>query len=167
VQVMAESIYFQCRKAAAEHNEKLKSRPGAAELLGVSESSLAHYELGVTKTVPVDVVVMMAELYGAPELKNLYCKNECPIGRDCPVATREVSIEEATVHLLGGMQHEAMQDAAKTLLRIAADGVLTPEEAAELEPMQAALDIVCKAVSELKILVEKTRKRKGERHGAD
>ena len=163
---MAENMYFRCRKEAAAHNDKLNSREGAAELLGVSESSLAHYELGITKNIPVDVVVMMAEVYGAPELMNWYCKTECPIGRDRPLAIKEVSIEEATVHLLGSLQHEALQDAAKTLLRIAGDGKLTPEEIEELEPMQEALDIVREAISELKILVEKTQKRKGDRHGA-
>ena len=167
MQVMAETMYFRCRKEAETRNDKLNSREGAAELLGVSESSLAHYELGITKNIPVDVVVMMAEVYGAPELKNWYCKTECPIGCDNPVATKEVSIEEATVHLLGSMQQEPLQDAARTLLRIAADGELTPKEIEELAPMQEALDTVQEAISELRILVEKTQKRKGVNHGAD
>lgn len=58
-----ENIYFRCRKEAAMHNQKLSSREGAAELLGISVSSLQKYELGVTKTVPVDMVVLMADLY--------------------------------------------------------------------------------------------------------
>lgn len=43
-----ENIYFQCRKCAAAYNDKLNSREGAAELLGVSVSSLADYELDMT-----------------------------------------------------------------------------------------------------------------------
>jgi len=66
-----ETIYFRCRKEAAVHNERLNSRAGAAELLGISESSLAKHELGITKVVPVDLVDDMAELYGCPELKKL------------------------------------------------------------------------------------------------
>lgn len=57
---MNENVYFECRKKAAIHNERLNSRAGAAEILGISESTLAHYELGITKNIPVDVVVMMA-----------------------------------------------------------------------------------------------------------
>lgn len=73
---MNENVYFECRKRAAIHNERLNSRAGAAEILGISESTLAHYELGITKNIPVDVVVMMAEVYNAPELKCIYCKTE-------------------------------------------------------------------------------------------
>ena len=71
-QDMNENVYFECRKRAAIHNERLNSRAGAAEILGISESTLAHYELGITKNIPVDVVVMMAEVYNAPELKCIY-----------------------------------------------------------------------------------------------
>lgn len=49
----AETMYFRCRKEAALHNDRLNSRAGAAEALGISESSLAKHELGITKVVPV------------------------------------------------------------------------------------------------------------------
>lgn len=67
------SIYFQCRKEAAKYNDRLSSREGASEMLNVSVSSLSNYELGLTP-VPTDVVVRMADLYGAPELEACYCK---------------------------------------------------------------------------------------------
>lgn len=73
-----ENIYFRCRKEAAKYNDKLNSRESASELLGVSVSSLADYELGNTKVVPVDKVVLMADLYNAPQLLNGYCARECP-----------------------------------------------------------------------------------------
>lgn len=72
------SIYFQCRKEAAKYNDRLSSREGASEMLNVSVSSLSNYELGLTP-VPTDVVVRMADLYGAPELEACYCKNDCPM----------------------------------------------------------------------------------------
>jgi hypothetical protein len=56
------NVYFKARKKAAIYNERLYSREGAAELLGVSVSTLADYELGNTKVVPVDKVVLMAEM---------------------------------------------------------------------------------------------------------
>ena len=49
-----ENVYFVARKRAAMYNERLYSREGAAELLGISVSTLADYELGNTKVVPVD-----------------------------------------------------------------------------------------------------------------
>lgn len=53
-----ENVYFVARKKAAMYNERLYSREGAAELLGISVSTLADYELGNTKVVPVDKVVL-------------------------------------------------------------------------------------------------------------
>jgi len=56
------NVYFQARKKAAIYNERLFSRESAAELLGISSSTLAGYELDRTKVVPVDKVVLMAEM---------------------------------------------------------------------------------------------------------
>lgn len=63
--------YFESRKKASEHDERLTSREGAGDLLGVSWSSMADYERGLTK-VPVDVVIRMADLYKDPSLLNWY-----------------------------------------------------------------------------------------------
>lgn len=41
----ADNVYCRYRKAAAMYNDKLNSREGAAELLGISQSTLADYEL--------------------------------------------------------------------------------------------------------------------------
>lgn len=53
--------YFESRKRAAEHDERLTSRERAGDLLGVSWSSMADYERGLTR-VPVDVVIRMRGL---------------------------------------------------------------------------------------------------------
>lgn len=63
------NIYFACREKAAKYNDLLNSRERAAELLGISTSTLANHELGVTKNVPPDTVVMMSDLYKTPELR--------------------------------------------------------------------------------------------------
>lgn len=155
-------MYFECRKRAAETNDRLRSRASAAEYLGISESSLAHYELGITKSVPVDVVVMMAELYNAPELKNHYCKTECPIGKQMPIATDVQTLEAAAVHLLGSLDTGEIEDYARRILRIASDGKVTEDERAETEAIIKALERICTAVSELKIITDRHRKGKRE-----
>ena len=82
-----QNVYFQARKKAAMSNDRLASREGAAEMLGLSPYTLADYELGNTKVVPVDKVVLMADLYNAPELITGYCRYECPIHGYLPLAT--------------------------------------------------------------------------------
>ena len=104
-----QNVYFQARKKAARYNDKLNSREGASEMLGVSPYTLADYELGITKVVPVDKVVLMAELYNAPELITGYCKYECPIHGFMPLATEEKSIQGIALRLLKGMDDSDLQ----------------------------------------------------------
>ncbi len=129
---MNDNIYFQARKRAAEWNEKLRSREGAAELLGVSVSSMSSYELGTLKSIPVEAVVMMADLYKAPELLAAYCKNECPIGKDSNIIMEHGSIEAIAVRLACAIDPQKLAKARERMLHIAADGKVSAEERADL-----------------------------------
>ncbi len=149
------NIYRACREEAAKYNDKLKSRESAAELLGISTSTLSNYELGITKAVPVDIVVLMADLYNCPQLKNLYCKRECPIGMGMPVATEINSLASVTVRLLNDLDDEEIQDMKRQLLRIAADGEIYENEKKEFEIIMENLDSLAKTISELRMFSEK------------
>lgn len=130
-----ENVYFVARKKAAMYNERLYSREGAAELLGISVSTLADYELGNTKVIPVDKVVLMADLYNAPELKTGYCKHECPICSYLPVATEAKGLEGIALRLMKRLDCD------------------------ELKKILAFLDEVAESISELKIVGEKFLKK--------
>jgi transcriptional regulator with XRE-family HTH domain len=136
-------------------NDKLYSRESTAELLGISSSTLANYELGVTKVVPPDAVVMMADLYRAPELKNHYCANDCPIGRGTPIPTSVSSIELATIKIIKAFSLEDAEAAKKKLVDIAADGQITPEEIPSLEWVLGYLDATSRAIGELRLVCHK------------
>lgn len=62
--------YRECRKQAATYNRALSSMEKAAELLGVAVSTMSNYELGIT-VPPVDIIVKMADLYRAPQLRTI------------------------------------------------------------------------------------------------
>ena len=148
-----ENPCFRCRKEAAKYNDKLNSREGAAEMLGVSVSSLADYELGITKVIPVDKVVLMAELYNAPELKAWYCAEECPIGRGFPMPSAEItSVERTTMQLLKQLREADVRDVKDTLIDITADGVISDDERPELEKILEYLDGLIKAAGELRLI---------------
>lgn len=150
-----ETIYFRCRKEAAVHNERLNSRAGAAELLGISESSLAKHELGITKVVPVDLVDDMAELYGRPELRTNYCKKECPLGRDLDLATEVAPIERVTLGILQGLSTGKIEQVKQQLVDIAADGVIDGQEVPKMWEIVDYLGKLSKSVAELQLLCEK------------
>ena len=158
----AETMYFRCRKEAALHNDRLNSRAGAAEALGISESSLAKHELGITKVVPVDLVALMADLYGCPELKANYCKNECPLGRDLTLATEVSPIERVTLNILSGLSTGKIEQIKQQLIDIAADGVIDSSEAPQMRGIVDYLGRLSKSVAELQLLWEKQLK-DGER----
>ena len=161
-----ENIYFTCRKRAALHNDRLNSRESAAELLGISSSTLANYELGITKAVPVDMVVMMADLYGAPELKSMYCKNDCLIGRMLPIATKIDSLQGITIRLLSCLDDGELSAIKKKMLEIAADVMISSDEEKELASILERLDKLSKSISELRMLAEKCKER-GKGNGTD
>ncbi len=153
---VSENPCFRCRKEAAKYNDKLYSREGAAEMLGVSVSSLADYELGITKVIPVDKIVLMAELYNAPELKAWYCSTECPIGRDFPMPSADItSVERTTMKLLKQLRQSELQKVKDTLVDITADGVISEDERVDLEGILKYLDELIKAAGELRLIGSK------------
>lgn len=154
------NIYFQARKAASIYNEKLYSREGAAELLGLSVASLADYELGNIKTVPVDKVVLMADLYRCPELKNQYCKNECPIGRQLPIATQQGTVEKVAVRLLSELDTDGIEEMLKAVVRVAADGEIEEDELQQVRDISKKMSCIQKAISEFQLMVEKMEDRR-------
>lgn len=148
-----ENLCFRCRKEAAKYNDRLNSREGAAELLGVSVSSLADYELGITKVVPVDKIVLMAELYNAPELKMWYCKSECPIGKSFPLPSADNStVERATMNLLKQLREEEIHTVKETLIDITSDGVISDDERLDLAEVLDYLDGLIEAAGKLRLI---------------
>ncbi len=151
-----ENPCFRCRREAAKYNDKLHSREGAAELLGVSVSSLADYELGNTKVIPVDKIVLMADLYNAPELKAWYCSSECPIGRSFPMPSSDLStVERTTLNLLRQLRQDDVEQVREKLIDITADGVISEDERVDLADILAYLDKLIKAAGELRLIGQK------------
>ena len=153
------NVYFKARKRAATYNEKLYSREGAAELLGISVSTLADYELGNTKGVPVDKVVIMADLYNSPELIAGYCMRECPVHGFLPLATEERSIQGIALRLLKRFNEDDLKAMKEDLIDITEDGIISEDEVPRLKAILETLDKMAETISEMKIIGEKYIKR--------
>lgn len=149
------NVYFKARKNAAEYDDRLSSREGASELIGVSESTLADYELGCTKVVPVDKVCLMAEYYHSPELKNWYCKNECPIGKDMPIATEAKGIEGVVLKLIQQFSADRMDDFLNKVIDIAQDGEVTDQEIGALKMTMEWASTMEMALNQFRLSAEK------------
>ena len=147
------NIYFRARKAAAGYNKRLTSRDAASELLGYGASTLAGYELGTVKTVPPEAVMMMADLYCAPELRNQYCSLECPIGKGSPIATDVGSIDKIAVRLIKAQN--SLDKAKADLIDIASGPDITHDKLPLIVALLQCADEMISPISELKLMCQK------------
>lgn len=150
---LGETPYRECRKQAAIYNDALGSME-RAEMLGVSVNTLSNYELGVT-VPPVDIIIVMADLYRAPQLKTMYCKNECLIGRCMPVAVEAGSIDNIVIRIIKQFKESRIEGLKDKLIGIAEDGKVSEEEEKELNEICQELDEMVKTVWELKLVQER------------
>ena len=148
----ADNPFCKARLEAARYNDRLFSKDGAAELLGISVSTLSDYELGITKVVPPDMVLKMADLYNAPELRNYYCRELCPLGGDMPVLELEdldcISIKAFAVF-------RKLNEAKDLLLDITEDGMIDESEKPQLEKILGTLDELEHVAQSLKVWLKK------------
>ena len=150
-----ENIYLRCRKDAAKYNDKLNSREGAAELLGISPFSLRDYEVGATKFVPVDKVLIMADLYNAPELKRYYCANECPLGAYCS-EIQPMPAERTYIRLKNAIAD--IDQAMESLSEIMDDGIITEDEIDTLKDVKELFIKARQRVDETLAVLEKAER---------
>ena len=117
--------YYEARMRAAKYNETLLTRAGAVEYLpGVTEDSLKKYELDINRP-PNTVVALMADAYNEPELRQWYCVNECPLGKDCREIP-DMPAERALIRLQNSV-HE-MEQLTRQLSLLMEDGKLDEDE---------------------------------------
>lgn len=128
-----ENIFTQARYNAAKFNDRLNSREGASEELGIDRSRLARIELGSKNPFP-DEVLMMSDIYNAPELKSYYCKNMCPLGKDFP-EIRVEALDRISIKALSSFRK--ISAAKELLLDITEDGVITEDEKEDLNKIKS------------------------------
>lgn len=148
----ADNPFCKARLDAAKRDNRLFSKEGAAELLGVSVSTLSDYELGNTKVIPPDMIGRMARLYDAPELENYYCTEMCPLGYGMQKVTVE-NLDRISLKALDSFRR--VERTAGFLLDITADGVITEDEKPALNKVLEHLDELMAVAQELKIWVKK------------
>ena len=141
--------WYQARIKAAKYDDRLLSREGAAERLGMSVSSVADAELGLSKCMPVDKAVLMADLYKAPHLLNHYCLNECPIGCRQSISAEVYEIDRVTVKLIKRLRVSELDSIKDKLVDISDDGIVDESEKPELKEVLKYLDDLAKTISEL------------------
>lgn len=148
----ADNPFCRARLEAAKYNDKLLSKEGASEMLGISTSTLSDYELGITKTVPPDMVLKMSDLYRAPELINIYCRCMCPLGGEMPKADI-ADLDRISIRALSTFRK--IGETKEMLLDITEDGIISDDEKGELDKVLQTLDELEQVAQSLKLWVKK------------
>lgn len=146
-----ESVFYKARSEASKFNDRLNSREGASDELGIDRTRLARIELGSIVPYPEEVL-MMAEIYNAPELKNHYCCEVCPLGRNWPKVELE-SLDRISIKALSTFRK--ISTVKESLLDIVEDGVITVDEKPALDEVLKTLDEVTQVAQNLKVWIEK------------
>ena len=146
------NVWYEARLRAAKWVDKLSSRAGAAEMLGVSEEVVKSTEMGLYRHMPVETAVKMADVYNAPELLNTYCMYECPIGCNRAISDEPIEVDRATVKLTQILRKETVQAFKHKLQDIAMDGVISDDELDEFNDVVDSLKDVSKIISQLEII---------------
>ncbi len=147
------NVYREARLKAAKYNDKLSSREGAAELLYVHPSTIATYELDTVKNPSVDMVVMMADLYNAPELENYHCTHECPIGKKNFEKLGVKCVDRLTIETLSATKN--IEEIERILLEITADGIIDDSEREQFEYVLSILRNLQTKYQEFEIFYKK------------
>lgn len=145
------NIFFKARCAASTHNERLSSREGAADFLSIDRGRLYRIEKGVANPYPEEVH-LMADLYNAPELRNYYCTEICPLGCDMP-KVGAVDLDRITVRALSSFKKISQTE--KILLDITEDGVISDDERPALQKVLEDLGELEAITQNLKVWVKK------------
>ena len=145
------NVFYQARMRASKHNDQLSSREGAADIMSIDRGRLYRIESSLTIPYPEEVH-LMADLYGAPELRNHFCRNCCPLGESVPeINANELDrIAVKTVSIF-----RRISKTENMLLDIAEDGKVTEDEKEDMQEVLKTLGELESVAQNLKNWVKK------------
>lgn len=145
------NVFYKARCEAATHNERLSSREGAADIMSIDRGRLYRIESGIANPYPEEVH-LMADLYNAPELRNYFCKNVCPLGEDIPRA-EIADLDRITVRTLSAIRK--LEETKELFLDITEDGVIDESEKGAMEKVLQRLEDLEQITQNLKLWIKK------------
>lgn len=150
------SIYLKSREKAGMTRSEAVSAVSRAGY-DISESSIKDYENGKTVPKPENVMIL-SEVYAAPELKWLHCSSSCMLGQEIVKASEKFGssdIYRTFFELTGAFN--AIQSIEESLHTIVSDNVLSHEEEEEWNRIIGVLDRITECTNELKVWAENHR----------
>lgn len=147
----SDNVFYKARCKASKHNEQLSSREGAADMMSIDRSRLYRIEKGIVNPYPEEVH-LMADLYNAPELRNYYCTEMCPLGCELP-KIMVLDLDRISIKALSAFKKVNLT--SELLLDITEDGVVSEDERGDLQQVLNNLEELEGIAQSLKVWVKK------------
>lgn len=145
------NAFYQARSSASKHNEQLNSREGAADMMSIDRGRLYRIESSIANPYPEEVH-LMADLYNAPELRNYYCTEICPLGYETP-KIELADLDRICVKALATFRK--LESTKELLLDITEDGIISEDEKPDLQKILSNLDELEAVAQSLKVWAKK------------
>lgn len=136
----------------AKRKELGWSREYASEQLGISDDKLERIENEKQLPNPQDVLIM-SDVYHAPELCNYYCSRDCEIGQLYVPKVPDTELPGIILKLMASIYE--VEDIEKLLVKITADNVIDDSEVAGLAQAQYTLEQLSIMIEALQLCVER------------
>lgn len=146
------NVFYQARCKASTHNEQLSSREGAADIMSIDRGRLYRIESGITNPYPEEVH-LMADLYNAPELRNYYCRNCCPLGEDTPAVLDD---QLPALGVKAFLSARRISESVEELLEIVQDGKVDEVERGGFQKIIEVLNELNQVTQSLNVWCTKT-----------
>lgn len=145
------NAFYKARCVASAHNEQLKSREGAADIMSIDRGRLYRIESGLVNPYPEEIH-LMADLYNAPELRNYFCTEMCPLGGEVPKADI-ADLDRISVRALSTFRK--IGETKELLLDITEDGVIDESEKMDMQKILENLEELEAVAQSFKIWAKK------------
>lgn len=142
MQESCRNIYQAARKVAGFTQER------AAEMMGVSQRSLADYELGV-RLPPNDVVELMVMVYNSQLLAIQHLRNTSRFSRALLPDIQPMALPEAVLTLVDAVYDFADDRLDRELIDIARDGMISEEERPRFDRVVEKIRVITAAAMAL------------------
>lgn len=127
----------------------------AEEMEFISASRIEKIDNEKTLAHPEEVLAM-SKCYNAPEMCNLYCSHECPIGKETVSEIEIKDISKLTLEMIVSLN--SLEKDKDRLMEIAVDGVISEDEMADFTAIREKLAEISGAIDSLELWTKKNVK---------
>ncbi len=140
------NIYQELREACGY------SRAKASELLQcISDSRLYRIEIGEQSAYPEEIITM-ADVYGEPNLPNIYCSQYCLLGQHYVPQVQAKDLPTITLEVLNLLNRLTQQK--ERLIEITVDGAITPDELDDFKAIKKDLDRMSMTIDSMQLWID-------------